>query len=100
MNTNGATEQIDQGSRVGEARLPQIDPITFSALSTLDGFVARAALTRQEHAEANRSMQHVVQIIELLQARVRELGGAGEGVDGGSRGSNGGRSSALHASIA
>ena len=57
----------------GEARLPQIDPVTFSALNVLDGFLARAPLTRQEHAEAAKNLQHVVQTIEVLQATVKEL---------------------------
>jgi len=54
-------------------RLPQIDPITFSALSTLDNFIGKAPLTRQEHAEANKSLQHIVQTIEMLQAAVKEF---------------------------
>lgn len=54
-------------------RLPQIDPVTFSALNTLDTFVAKAPLTRQEHAEANKAMQHLVQTMEMLQAAVKEM---------------------------
>ena len=53
-----------------EPRLPQIDPVTFAALNTLDTFIARAPLTRQEHLEANKSLQHLVQTIEMLQAIV------------------------------
>lgn len=59
-----------------EARLPQIDPVTFAALSTIDLLLGKAALTRQEHAEANKSIQHLVQTIEMLQNTVRELSGA------------------------
>ena len=73
MNANGAAESITQDAGVPDARLPQIDPATFSALSMLDGFVAKALLTRQEHAEASKGMQHVAQTIEQLQAALREL---------------------------
>jgi hypothetical protein len=55
-----------------EPRLPQIDPVTFAALNTLDTFIARAPLTRQEHAEANKSLQHLVQTLEFLQATIRQ----------------------------
>jgi hypothetical protein len=58
-----------------EPRLPQIDPVTFSALNTLDNFIARAPLTRQEHAEANKCLQHIVQTIELLQMDVKQRPG-------------------------
>lgn len=73
MNTNGESERIERADGSQEMRLPQIDATTFSALSMLDGFVARAALTRQEHAEANKSLQHIAQTIETLQAEVREF---------------------------
>jgi hypothetical protein len=72
MKTEDQTNQFGQAQAAQEPRLPQIDPMTFSALSMLDGFVARAALTRQEHAEANKSLQHLVQTIEVLQATVKE----------------------------
>lgn len=73
METNGQPDEFDFGRSNREARLPKIDPVTFAALSSLDGFVARAFLSRQEHAEANRSLQHLVQTIEVLQASVKEL---------------------------
>jgi hypothetical protein len=56
-----------------EPRLPQIDPVTFAALNTLDTFIARAPLTRAEHTEANKSLQHLVQTLEMLQNAVRQL---------------------------
>lgn len=56
-----------------EPRLPQIDSITFAALNTIDGLLARAPLTRAEHAEANKSLQHLVQALESLQAAVRQM---------------------------
>lgn len=63
-------------------RLPRIDPVTFSALNTLDMFVARAPLSRQEHAEANKALQHLVQTVEMLQAALSNgQGGSGLGHD-------------------
>jgi hypothetical protein len=56
-----------------EPRLPQIDPVTFAALNTLDTFIARAPLTRAEHLEANKSLQHLVQTLEMLQNAVCQL---------------------------
>jgi hypothetical protein len=81
---------------MNEPRLPQIDPVTFAALNTLDGFVGRAALTRQEHAEANKAIQHVVQTVEMLQAAVRQMQEqSGEGGSGGGE-NNGHAQSAEH----
>src|SRR5690349_19079128 len=62
---------------MNEPRLPQIDPMTFAALTTLDTFLARASLTRAEHAEANKSLQHLVQTIEALQGAVKQFGSGG-----------------------
>jgi hypothetical protein len=59
-----------------EPKLPQIDPVTFAALNTLDMFIARAPLTRAEHVEANKSLQHLVQTLEMLQGAVRQMNGA------------------------
>src|SRR5437868_2549924 len=61
---------------MSEPRLPQIDPVTFAALTTLDTFLARAPLTRAEHAEANKSIQHLVQTLEALQGTVKQLNAA------------------------
>lgn len=54
-----------------EPRLPQIDPVTFAALNVIDSFLGRAPLTRQEHVEANKNMQHIVHMIEMLQSMVK-----------------------------
>ena len=62
-----------QGQERRETRLPAIDPVTFAALNSLDGFLGRALLSRQEHVEAKRSLRHLAQSVEVLQASVKEL---------------------------
>jgi len=73
METSGKDNEFDPQEGGREARLPNIDPVTFAALTSLDAFVARSYLSRQEHAEASRSMRHLIQTIEILQASVKEL---------------------------
>lgn len=73
MKANGQNDEFDPGEGSREPSLPNIDPITFAALTSLDAFVARAYLSRDEHAEASRSMRHLIQTIEILQASAKEL---------------------------
>jgi hypothetical protein len=77
-----------------EGRLPQVDAVTFAALNTLDNFIARAPLTRQEHGEASRCLQHLAQTLEMLQATLRNGSGvnhAAPGEDKPGAGNAGGR---------
>jgi hypothetical protein len=64
---------LEQEAEGRETRLPAIDQVTFAALNSLDGFLGRALLSRQEHVEAKRSLRHMVQTVEVLQASVKEL---------------------------
>ena len=73
METNFQHDEVDPGPGSRGTRLPSIDPVTFAALTSLDAFVSRAYLSRPEHAEASRHIQHLIQTIEVLQASVKEL---------------------------
>ena len=73
MQTIVKHDELDLERDENEARLPAIDPVTFAALSSLDGFLGRAFLSRHEHIEAKRSLRHLGQSIEVLRASVREL---------------------------
>lgn len=65
MDANNNTQQ--------EARLPQIHPESYQALTTLDSFLAKAPLTRMEHGQSNACIQHLAQRIEQLEFAEKEL---------------------------
>lgn len=57
----------------GQARLPKINPAVFDALNTLDTFVSRAHLTRQEHGVALQQIQKLTRHCESLEQEVEAL---------------------------
>lgn len=67
MNEGQNIESFPQQQQQ-EPRLPKISPKFFEALNLLDGYVGKAALTRQEHATANQCFQNLMVGIESLEA--------------------------------
>lgn len=54
-------------------RLPNIDAELYSWLNTIDGFLARAPLTRTEHHVASKCMENIATRCEQMQASSRPV---------------------------
>lgn len=55
------------------ARQPNIDPASFALLNEVDGFLARAPLTRDEHAKVGALMQSLVRKLDSDSSTISSL---------------------------